>query len=376
MQTTVSAQVDLAALRDNLGLVRKMCPRSRIMAVVKADAYGHGLLSVARALTAADGFAVARLHEAIALREAGVAQRVLLLATRLDAADLAACSELGIDVTVHETSLVSAIVEHAQRTPLRVWLELDSGMHRTGLSSAAFIEADAILSRHPGVLELTYMTHFSGADQPNSETLDRQMNCFSRCPKASTTARISLANSAALIARPDTHADWVRPGIMLYGINPFGASHYPLPLQAAMKLAAPLIAVRHIDRGESVGYNGRWTSVRPSKIGTVGAGYGDGYPRHAPNGTPVWVRGRCVPLIGQVSMDSLSVDLTGCDARVGDEAVLWGPELSAAVVADSANTVAYELFTCVQKRVPREYLSSPRGASSSQGALGAKLAAL
>ena len=356
MQSTVRAEIDLGALRHNLNVVRELCPHSRVMAMVKADGYGHGLLHTAKALDGADGFAVARLHEALTLREAGVGQRILLLATLLDASDLALCSKLQIDVTAHDPMSVEAITSQSEKTPLRVWLKLDSGMHRVGLTPRAFVEADQVLSACRGVLELIHMTHFSCADHVTPAVTSRQLACFWESHRTDSRSKVSLANSAALISRAETHADWVRPGIMLYGVNPLG-SRQPLPLAAAMTLKAKIIAIREIQVGECVGYNGRWLSHRPSRIATVGAGYADGYPRHAPDGTPVFVKGFQVPLIGQVSMDSLAIDLTDTkNILVGDEVVLWGPQLSAATIADFADTIAYELFTSVQKRVIREYI--------------------
>lgn len=352
--TTVRAQIDLGALRHNLSVVRDLCPQSRIMAMVKADAYGHGLLPTAKALDAADGFAVARLHEALTLRKAGVSQRILLLATLLDATALAQCSELKIDVTAHDSTSVELIAAQSERTPLRVWLELDSGMHRVGLTPEAFAKANETLRTRRGVLELVHLTHFSAADHASPITTNRQLACFREC--RSPQFKASLANSAALISRPETRGDWVRPGIMLYGINPLGPVQ-PLPLIPSMTLKARIIAIREIQVGEYVGYNGRWCSQRPSKIGTIGVGYGDGYPRHARNGTPVLVNGIQAPLVGQVSMDSLAVDLTDfADVHVGDEATLWGTDLSAATVAECSNTIPYELFTSVQQRVSREYV--------------------
>jgi alanine racemase len=354
MQNTASARIDLTALRDNLEVVRKLCPHSRIMAMVKANAYGHGLLPVARALDAADGLAVARLQEALLLRRAGIAQRILLLGTLLDEADLAICSEQQIDATAHDKSSVTSIIAQARRTPLRVWLKLDSGMHRLGLDARAFVEADRLLVNHPGILELVHMSHFSSAGCLTATTMEKQISCFSACHHACSNAKVSLANSAALIARPETHGDWVRPGIMLYGENPL--STHQLPLRAAMKLRASVVATRDIGIGESVGYNARWTSARPSRIATVGIGYGDGYPRHARNGTPVWINGDLASLVGQVSMDSLTLDITDCGhVSVGDEAILWGPELRASTVAEHANTISYELFTSLNSRVSREY---------------------
>ena len=356
MQTTACAHIDLNALRNNLNVVRQLCPNSRIMAMLKADAYGHGLLPTAKALSSADGFAVARLHEAVTLRKAGLEQRILLLATLLDGADLELCSKLKIDVTAHDPTSVTLIARQAERTPIRVWLELDSGMHRVGLSPDEFAVADRVLSANRGIYELTHMTHFSSADNEDCTITDRQFRRFYSCRGPTPTCKASLANSAALISTPDTHGDWVRPGIMLYGINPFETLR-PLPLKAAMTLKARLIAIREIPAGDYVGYNQRWYSSRASKIGTIGVGYGDGYPRHAPNGTPVLLNGVHVPLIGQVSMDTLAVDLTDCKTvSVGDEAILWGPDLSAAQIAGQANTIAYELFTSVQQRVVREYI--------------------
>lgn len=354
MQNTAVVRIDLTALQHNLAVVRRLCPKSCIMAMLKADAYGHGLLSVAAALREADGFAVARLQEALLLRQANVVQRILLLATLLDDSDLAMCSERRIDVTVHDTRTVFAVAARARKAPLRVWLKLDSGMHRAGLSPKAFVEADRLLAAHPGVLELIHMTHFSRvADAP---TMERQLACFLECRKACSKAKASLANSAALISRPDTHADWVRPGIMLYGDNPLG-DRYSISVRPVMTFVGHVISVREIEAGQSVGYNGRWTSKRRSRIGTIGIGYGDGYPRHACNGTPVWINGYLSPLVGQVSMDSITVDLTDLEhAAIGDEAVLWGTELSAASVAEHANTISYELFTSVSPRVSREYL--------------------
>jgi alanine racemase len=354
MHNTARAEVDLDAVRSNLKVVRAICPRSRILAMVKADAYGHGLLQVAQALEAADGFAVARLQEALRLRNNGIQQRVLLLGTLLDEQDLACCSDQNIDVTVHDRDSVEAVLSQARRKPFRIWLKLDSGMHRMGLSPDAFLEADRMLATHSGIVELTHMTHFSSADDPQGNALERQLSCFWACHGANPNAKASLANSAALLSRPETRTDWVRPGIMLYGDNPL-AGRIQLSLRPAMTLRARVIAIRHIGAGETVGYNGRWMSKRPSRIGTIGIGYGDGYPRHARNGTPVWIDGKLVPIAGQISMDTLTLDLTEHPGvRVGDEAVLWGPQLPAATIAGCAGTISYDLFTSLSSRVTRE----------------------
>ena len=352
MRTTATATIDLAALRANLAVVRALCPRSRIMAMVKANAYGHGLIPAARALADADGLAVARLQEALDLREAGITQRILLLGSVLDDGDLALCQALGIDVTAHDAASLAVIAGAARQRAVRVWLKLDSGMHRLGFEPTAFVEADRLLRGIPGVTELIHMTHFSSADDNNSQVMDRQLECFARCHRENPAAPVSLANSAALLSRPETHADWVRPGIMLYGGGPPAAR--AAGVRPVMTLMANVLAVRSIDVGESVGYYGRWTSRRRSKIATVGIGYGDGYPRHAPSGTPVWINGQRAPLVGRVSMDSIGVDVTECGpVAVGDTVVLWGPQLPASEVAGPAGTIDYALFTAVSPHVTR-----------------------
>jgi alanine racemase len=356
MQNTVVARIDLSALEGNLEAVRSLCPGSRIMAMVKADAYGHGLLRVAEILNAADGLAVSRLQEALLLRRFGIKGRILLLATLLNAAELVTCSEQDIDVTAHDETSVSCIIERARRNPLRVWLKLDSGMHRNGLGPDAFREADLALSRHTGVIELVHMTHFSSATDPASPVTERQMANFWDCHGVNSRAKVSLANSAALITRRDARADWVRPGIMLYGDNPLGDDH-SIRLKAAMALSARVIAVRQIGVGDSVGYDGCWTCERASRIATVGIGFGDGYPRHARNGTPVWINGHVARLVGRVSMDSLSIDVTDCSrVSVGDEVILWGEQLPVAAVAPFADAIPSQLFTSLTPRVTRQYV--------------------
>lgn len=353
MRNIVRAYVDLNAIRHNLALVRQICPRSRIMAVVKADAYGHGLLPVARALSDADGLAVARLHEALVLRDSGSTQRILLLGTLLDEGALEICSERHIDVTAHDEESLDLIVARARVSPLCVWLKLDCGMHRMGFNEEAFIRADRILSAHDGVRELIHMGHLSNARDGGRRAAE--LARFWACHRLASKASVSLANSAALIASRETHADWVRPGILLYGDNPLQGAQ-SLSVRAAMTVRAPVIALREIGTGESVGYDGCWTSGRPSRIATVGIGYADGYPRHAKNGTPVGVNADTGALVGRVSMDSLAVDVTDCGrVSVGDQAMLWGPELPAARIATSADTISYELFTSLNQRVRRVY---------------------
>jgi alanine racemase len=265
------------------------------------------------------------------------------------------CSEQSIDITAHDEATLSAILSCVQRKPLRVWLKLDSGMHRMGFGEEAFLQADRLLSKNQGILELIHMTHFSCADHASEVSMERQLARFWGCHRVSSGSPTSLANSAALLASRATHGDWVRPGIMLYGINPLGERH-PLPLRRAMQVAARVIAIREIGPQESVGYNERWISERPSRIATVGIGYADGYPRHAPNGTPVWVNGHTSELVGQVSMDSLTVDVTAVpNVEVGNDATLWGSEVPVESVALRAGTIPYQLLVSLHQRVAREY---------------------
>ncbi len=356
MLNTARAQIDLAALRHNLAQVRSLCPGSRVMAMVKADAYGHGLLPAAQALAAADGLAVARLEEALQLRRAGIDQRLLLLGSLLDAGGLELCAAENIDVVVHDEETADLVCRR-RGAPLRIWLKLDSGMHRLGLDIAAFRTVDTRLRRAQSVAEVVHMTHFSSADEQASERTALQLDAF-RAAHEGSDAAASVANSAALISRPDTRDGWVRPGIMLYGDNPLAVSH-PLPLKPVMTLSAKVLAVRDVAAGAAVGYGAAWIAEQPSRIATLGIGYGDGYPRHAGNGTPVLINGQRAALVGRVSMDSITVDITGLDTvKAGDDAILWGEQLPAAEVARCAGTISYELFTSIGSRVSRDYLHS------------------
>ena len=357
MNNTAIANVDLSALRHNLEVVRRLCPDSRIMAMVKADAYGHGLVPVAKALIAADGLAVARLQEALLLRRAGISRRILLLGTLLDESDLGLCSLEDIDVCAHDKTSVERIARIGRETRLRVWLKLDSGMHRLGLNAEEFVEADRLLCRQPAISEVVHMTHFSSADAQTPATLNKQLSLFAACHVCNPKAPVSLANSAALLSRRETRTDWVRPGIMLYGANPLGARSH-IALRPVMTLRARVIAIRDLGIGESVGYNECWRSTRPSRIATLGIGYGDGYPRHVRTGTPVLINEYRASLVGRVSMDSLSVDVTDCKrVAIGDEAIMWGAEPHVSIIANHADSISYELVTSLGNRVIREYES-------------------
>ncbi len=359
LATLIEAAINLAALRDNLDRVRALAPHSGIVAVIKANAYGHGLLPVARALAPGIGIlALARIEEALVLRQHGIDQRLLVLSSHPDLAQLRVCAEQAIEPVVHDEATAKLIMRQTFAAPLRVWLKIDTGMHRLGVPPANAAGLCRQLQQTPGVSEVVLMSHFASAESPDPALTQQQIQCFNQST-AGIDAKRSIANSAAIIQHPTAHRDWVRPGIMLYGANPLGEGATPA-LSPVMTLRSRLIAVRDIGANEGVGYNHIWRSSRPTRIGTVAAGYGDGYPRHAANGTPVLVNGRRAPLAGRVSMDTITVDLgEHPEARPGDPVVLWGEGLPVNEIAAHADTIAYELLTRVSERVNFRYLDPP-----------------
>lgn len=351
------AHIDLSAIRHNYQLAKRCAPGREAFAVVKANAYGHGVREVVTSLHGeADGFAVASLEEAAEVRALHGSARILLLEGCFEPSEYQIASQLRLDVAVQGEEQASALLAATLPAPLNVWFKLDSGMHRLGFSAEALRVAFPRLRAAPQVAELNLMSHFACADLRGHSLNEDQLECFLGLLDLDFDRR-SLANSAAVLTIPAAHMDWIRPGIMLYGASPFadlGAAE--LGLRPAMSLRAQLIAVREVAAGESVGYGASWIAERPARIGTVSCGYADGYPRHAPSGTPVLVNGQRVPLAGRVSMDMLAVDLTDLPAAaVGDEVELWGARLPIDEVAAHAGTIGYELLTKVTARVPRRY---------------------
>lgn len=346
--------LNLDALRANLDQVRVLAPCSKVLAVIKANAYGHGLVRVAHALHAADGFAVARVDEGIALRRAGVLQRIVVLQGFLDLEQLQAHLFWCLEPVIHalrQIELLAACAASVQS--LRVWLKLDSGMHRLGLAPAEYLRALTRLMDLLGPRALTLMTHLACADEPNDPATAAQLALFGRIT-AGLNLEKSIANSAAILAWPQTHTDWVRPGLMLYGVSPFAdRSAKEFGLVPVMTLKSRVIAVKSVTAGSTVGYGGSWTAPRPTRLGIVAAGYGDGYPREVGFGTQVLVEGRRVPLVGRVSMDMLTVDLTDFpECQVGSEVTLWGEGLPVEEIAYQAGTIPYTLMCRVAARVP------------------------
>ncbi|MDV6317576.1 alanine racemase [Chromohalobacter sp. HP20-39] len=358
MSRPLVADIDLGALRHNYRLACEQAPQSRAVAVLKADAYGHGSVECAHALAdIAPAFAVASLEEAVALRDAGIAQPIMLLEGVFDAEELPLIDAHRLWIVVHSDWQLDALLAFRPRTPIPTWLKLDSGMHRLGFAPEAFVARWQRLKAAPTqATDLHLMTHFATADALDPAYFRRQMACVEAL-RQQLEAPVCLANSPATLAWPQAHGDWNRPGVMLYGSDPLeGANDASRALKPVMTLRSELIAVRELATGEAVGYGGRWRAMRPSRIGVVACGYGDGYDRHAQDGTPVLVEGRRVPLVGKVSMDMLTVDLTDVsEADVGSRVVLWGEGLPVDEVARYCDTISYTLLTGILPRVPRRY---------------------
>ena len=326
------------------------------MAVIKANAYGHGLVPAARALGLTDGFAVARLEEGLALRAAGLANPVLLLEGVFSPGQLAVAAQQRFDIMVHSFEQLELLEGRADGGPLSAWIKVDTGMNRLGFRVEQFAAAWERLRRVPNVTpDPTLVTHLACADEVDDPRTSAQLRAFEEITAGRGGAR-SIANSAGLFAWPASRADWVRPGIALYGVSPFPAgTGRELGLRPAMTLRTQVIAVREVRSGETVGYGGTWRASRPTRIAVVAAGYGDGYPRGVGSGTPVLVGGHRAHVVGRVSMDMLTVDVTSLPGVVpGDEVVLWGEGLPVEEIALHAGTIPYELICGVSQRVHLE----------------------
>lgn len=358
------ASINLAALKHNLSVAKAAAPNSKLLAVIKADGYGHGIQAVARALGEADGFGVACLQEAVMLREAGVEQTILLLEGVFSFEELQLVRQYNLSIVVHQLQQIEWLeqLDEHDNDAIPIWLKLDSGMHRLGFSESTFMAAKERLQRCAALSgPITAISHFANADRPEHPVNDQQLSLFDAL--ATDFPQKSMANSAALLALPQSHYDWVRPGIMLFGSSPFlsgCASQYQL--RPVMTLKARLFEIKSLKKGDVVGYGGSWVCPHEMRIGLVSIGYGDGYPRHAPNGTPVLIGGHTCSLVGRVSMDMISVDLQNHpDAQCGDQVVLWGEGLAVDEVADAAGTISYELLCGITSRVEFAYLDSEQG---------------
>jgi alanine racemase len=344
--------ISLTALRHNLKRVREAAPGCRVMAAVKANGYGHGLVRVAQALKESDGFGVACINEALQLRAAGITAPITLLEGFFHPDEIPLIEKHRLDLLLHHPDQIAVLEQSVFQNPIRVWLKIDTGMHRLGVTPESAASLWQRLDRHPGLFPLGQMTHLACADELDHPATTLQLQRFRRVTEDLPGER-AIANSAGILGWPDSHENWVRPGIMLYGVSPFvGGRAAEHDLKPVMTLSSELIAVNILQKGDAVGYGSTWSCPEKMPIGVVAVGYGDGYPRHAVNGTPVLLNGQRVPLIGRVSMDMICVDLRSQPgARIGDPVVLWGEGLPAEEIAEAAGTIAYELLCSVTQRV-------------------------
>ncbi|MBN8280851.1 MAG: alanine racemase [Gammaproteobacteria bacterium] len=360
MTPAAVAVIRPAALRSNLARVRALAPGCPVLAVIKANAYGHGLIQVARILADAEAFAVARLEEAIQLREAGIRQRLVILGGCISATELATAVSLDLDLVVHTPGQVDLLEAARPGGSVGCWLKVDTGMARLGIAPAVFPAILGRLRAAPAVRSVTVMTHLASADDHTDPETTEQLQAFSGL-LGDWSGDLSVANSASILQWPETlriHGgeggrNWVRPGLMLFGASPLRSRRADeLGLVPAMSFETRLISVKRVPKGQRVGYGGHWVAPRDSLLGVAAAGYADGYPWHVGAGTPVALRDRLAPVVGRVSMDMLTLDVTDVPgAREGDRVVLWGDSPTVEEVAGAARTIPWTLMTGINRRV-------------------------
>ena len=353
-----TAKISSVALKHNIQTIKQKAPNSKIIAVVKANAYGHGVVFLSSAVESlVDCFGVARLEEALKLRSNGITKPILLLEGFFSSKDLPILAVNNIQTVVHSKEQLEALEKAKTPNPVKVWLKIDTGMHRLG------VHLDEVETFYQKLKSLScvdpnigFVSHFSRADELECGYTEKQLARFLQATEGKSGER-SISASGGILFWPEAHLDWIRPGIIMYGISPNNTAGKEYGLTPVMNLTSSLIAVREHKKGEPVGYGGVWVSDKDTKIGVVAIGYGDGYPRDVPEGTPVYLNGRRVPIVGKVSMDMLTVDL-GADSqdKVGDEVILWGKELPIEEIASIADIISYELITKLTPRVLTEYI--------------------
>lgn len=361
MLNEVTAKISISALQHNFHRVQQLKPNTKIIAMIKSNAYGHGLIPVAQALTHADAFGVARLAEALQLRAAGITQDILLMPGFLNAEQLPIIAVNNLQIVVHDPYQINLLAAAELVRPLNVWLKVDTGMNRLGFKINEAPAACARLRELKNVINVRMMTHFACVDEKDNPTNQIQFDRLKEAEKL-VPGEWSSEKSAAIMAYPPmhnrSHDQWVRPGIMLYGVSPFANTvGADFDLQPVMELTAPVLAVHKVSKGEGIGYGSTWHCPEDMLVGTVGIGYGDGYPRRMENGTPVIINGKPAPRVGRVCMDMIMVDLRGHkNVQPGDAAILWGAQLPVETIAPRAGTSPYELLCAVTKRVKFEYI--------------------
>jgi len=360
MSYACTAHINVAALQHNLTQVRRLAPHSNILAMVKANAYGHGIDSIAEALTAADAFGVAVIEEAIQLRAAGVNKPIVLLEGFVEENELDEINHLQCDVVIHHPKQIEILTKKHLQNPISVWLKIDTGMHRLGLKKAIPDIYQQLLNCPNVKQPIILMTHFANADDrddPKTNFQIQQLFNISQQLAINDTIPLSMANSGGIMGWSDSHCQWVRPGIMLYGISPFkNTTGMDVNLKPVMTLTAKLIAIRHLQKGDTIGYGSTWRCPSAMPVGVLAIGYGDGYPRIIANNTPCLLHDNYCPIVGRVSMDLITIDLRNCPhAEIGDDVIMWGEGLPVECIAEAANTIAYELVCRMSINVNRTY---------------------
>lgn len=351
------AVINLTACRHNLSIAKQAAPESKCIAIIKANAYGHGMVEIARALDDADAFGIARIDEAVVLREAGISKPILLLEGFSTTEELELIRQHNIDCVLHNKNQVD-LLENSAGDAINVFVKIDTGMHRLGFDVDDVSEVAKRLETLDDINKpIRYMTHFANADDKHDDKTQQQLELFYKTITDTDSDENSLANSAAILGWPQSHNAWNRPGIMLYGASPFiNSAAKDHNLKPVMTLSSYLIDVKQVKKGEAIGYGGSYVCDKDKTVGVVAIGYGDGYPRHAKTGTPVLINGKRCDLLGRVSMDMICVDLDNqANAKVGDPVVLWGEGLPVEEIAESAGTISYELFCGVTSRVEFVY---------------------
>lgn len=352
MDCPTQVHIDTNALQHNFNRVQELAPESKILAMVKANAYGHGIVEIAKALRDADAFGVACLAEASSIRQVNLSNPIVLMSGFVNVNGLTKIIELKCESVIHNFEQIKILEQARLSHPIKVWLKINTGMHRLGFVSEDVADAYARLVKCKNVAAPPKLiTHFADADDIKKMTTKKQIKIFNFVTKKLSGEK-SLANSAAILSYPESHADWVRPGGLLYGVSPLlskiGKDHNLMPV---MTLKSKIIALRYAKKDEAVGYGGTWRCPENMPFAIVGVGYGDGYPRHAKNGTPVLINGHVCPLIGRVAMDMLAVDLRSYPlAKIGDEVILWGEGLPVERIAEYADTITYDLFCGITRR--------------------------
>ncbi len=346
--------IDQSAIRHNLEIVRKYTPGSKIMAVIKSDGYGHGMELAAIGLCAADEFAVTSLDDAKRLRENGLDKTITLLSATLSTNEFESLSSLNVRPTLFDYVQLELVSKLKLSQPISVWLKVDTGMGRLGVSISEVPSALELLRKNSSIKDISLMTHLANADVPEHPQNLQQISIFKGLLKQHSFYQVSILNSAGIIGNSEAALEVVRPGVMLFGISPIqNKTSEDLKLKVAMTFKSELISIKQLLKGAGVGYGGDYKLEQNSTVGIVACGYGDGYPRHAPSGSVVLVNGEQVKLIGRVSMDMIAVDLTDINASVGDEVILWGKNNPVEKLARSAGTIAYELCCGISSRVER-----------------------